>query len=103
MPGIMHLLRCLVFIEARQGCFLHLVYIDTKANLLADALSRNNLPLFLSKVPYANLQPTGSASGSTVGLDLSALEPSIQLYFQNGLAPSTQKTYKAAMKRFHSF
>ena len=58
VPGIMHLLRCLVFVEARQGCFLHPVYIDTKANLLADALSRNNLPLFLSKVPNANLQPT---------------------------------------------
>ena len=35
--------------------------------------------------------PTGLASGSTVRLDLSALEPAVQRYFQNGLAPSTQK------------
>jgi hypothetical protein len=56
--GIMHLLRCLVFIEARQRCFLRPVYIDTKANFLADALSRNNLPLFLSKVPAADRHPS---------------------------------------------
>ena len=36
-------------------------------------------------------------------MDLSSLEPSVQHYFQNGLAPSTQKTYKAAIKRFHNF
>ena len=36
-------------------------------------------------------------------MDLSALETSIQCYFQHGLAPSTQKAYAAAMKRFHTF
>ena len=36
-------------------------------------------------------------------LDLSALDPSVQLYFQNGLAPSTQRTYATAMKQFHTF
>ena len=46
---------------------------------------------------------TGSPSGSSGRLDLSMLEPFLQFYFQNGLAPSTQKTYKAAIKHFHSF
>ena len=36
-------------------------------------------------------------------LDISAMGPSIQRYFQYGLAPSTQKTYQAAIKRFHTF
>ena len=56
--GIMHLLRCLVFVEATHKCFLYPTYIDTKANHLADDLSRNNLPSFLSKVPNADPHPT---------------------------------------------
>ena len=55
---LMHLLRCLVFIEAHFGCFLVPTYINTHLNHLADDLSRNNLPSFLSKVPTANRQPT---------------------------------------------
>ena len=51
--GVMHLLRCLVFIEAHHDCFIQPVYIDTKSNHLADDLSRNRLSSFLSKVPSA--------------------------------------------------
>ena len=50
-------------------------------------------------IPHPAEPPLGSLSQ----LDLSALEPSVQHYFQNGLAPSIQKTYQAAMKHFHSF
>lgn len=53
--GITHLLRCLVFVEARHHCHLRHVYIDTKSNHLADDLSRDK---FLSKVPGASLTPT---------------------------------------------
>lgn len=55
--GIMHLLRCLVFVEAHHSCYLTSSYIDTKANHLADDLSRNNLHSFLSKVPWADPRP----------------------------------------------
>ena len=55
---IMHLLRCLVFVEATHKCFLHPTYINTKANHLADDLSRDNLSSFLSKVPNPDPQPT---------------------------------------------
>ena len=55
---LMHLLRCLVFIEARCACYLSPTYIDTKANHLPDDLSRNNVSSFLSKVPHANPTPT---------------------------------------------
>lgn len=57
-PGIMHLLRCLVFVEARYGYHLQPIYIDTHANYLADDLSRNRLSSFLSKVPGAVNTPT---------------------------------------------
>ena len=56
--GVMHLLRCLLFIEASMCCYLHPIYIDTHANYLADALSRNNISLFLSKSPDADPHPT---------------------------------------------
>lgn len=56
--GIMHLLRCLVFVEARYRCYLRPAYIDTKSNHLADDLSCNNLSSFLSKVPGASPMPS---------------------------------------------
>ena len=56
--GIMHLLRCLLFIEATRDYHLVPMYISTKANDLADDLSRDHLSMFLSKVPQADPQPT---------------------------------------------
>ncbi len=57
-PGVMHLLRCLVFAEAQLGCFLQGQYINTHANHLADDLSRNRVLSFLSKVPEAEKHPS---------------------------------------------
>ena len=54
----MHMLRTLAFIEAKHMFLLAPRYIDTKANHLADDLSRNMLSSFLAKVPHANTQPT---------------------------------------------
>ena len=47
--GLMHLLRCLVFVEAQHQCHLVAEYIDTKSNHLADDLSRNRASSFLFK------------------------------------------------------
>ena len=55
--GVMQLLRCFVFVEAHFGFYLYPSYIGTKANHLADDLSRNNLCSFLSKVPSADCYP----------------------------------------------
>ena len=55
--GVMHLLRCLAFMEAQIGCHLFGLYIDTHSNHLADDLSRNRACSFLSKVPSARRQP----------------------------------------------
>ena len=52
--GIMHLLRTLVFVEAHFHFQFVPTYINTHANHLADALSRNDHLSFLSKVPQAH-------------------------------------------------
>ena len=56
--GIMHLIRCLVFVEATLGFFVVPAYINSRANHLADDLSRDNRHSFLSKVPMASKSPT---------------------------------------------
>ena len=47
--------------------------------------------------------PVGSAAGPLAGLDLTALAPTVQRYFQEGLAPSTRSVYNSAMKEFTTF
>ena len=108
--GLMHLLRCLVFVMAQHQCHLVAEYIDTKSNHLADDLSRNRAYSFLFKVPEADHHP------SPVSLPLLSRLLDRQAdwtsptwrrqfwrYLQAGLAPSTQKTYQSAMHRFHNF
>ena len=55
---IMHMLRTLAFVEACNNFYLSPQYISTGDNHLADDLSRDNLPSFLSKVPHADRRPT---------------------------------------------
>ncbi len=52
--GLMHLLRCLLFLEASYQFQLSASHIPGINNTLADHLSRNKLPLFLSMTPRAN-------------------------------------------------
>ena len=54
---LMHLLRCLVFLEARHSLYLCPMYIPSAANHLADDLSRNNAVSFFLKVPSARSSP----------------------------------------------
>jgi hypothetical protein len=91
--GIMHLIRCLVFIEARHNCSIEATYINTRANHLADDLSRDHASQFLSKVPTANPQPS-SVSQALLRLLLDPravtdMAPAVQRHFEAGLAPST--------------
>lgn len=108
--GVMHLLRSLVFIEAHFNCHLKATYINTHANHLADDLSRNNLTSFLRKMPQSNPYPTqvpllllDLLLDPEAKLDLSSLAPALHQYFQAGLAPSTNKAYQTATRRFHNF
>ncbi len=60
--GVMHLLRCLIFVEAQLDCHLSGEYIDTYRNHLADDLSRDSAVSFLSKVPSADRLPTPTSA-----------------------------------------
>ena len=57
-PDVMHLLRCLAFIQARYQFNLIAAHIKGENNNLADALSRDNVGYFLSHYPQAQKQPT---------------------------------------------
>ncbi len=59
-----------------------------------------------SPYQFPSIEMASNASGSwSCGAwhGSSDLAPSVQRYFRTGLAPSTHKTYGAAMKRFHNF
>ena len=53
VPQIMHLLRCLFFIRARFHLDVWAVHVPGVQNTLADAISRNNIHLFLSQMTGA--------------------------------------------------
>lgn len=55
---VMHLMRCLFFFLAHFNVFLFAVHLPGRDNIAADALSRDNLPLFLQQVQHAAQQPT---------------------------------------------
>ena len=105
--GLMHLLRCPVYVEARFSFAIVPLYINMKANVLADELSRDPFSLEGTRGRYQPNTSLGPAAGpsprATSRLDQSDLPPSVQGYFQRGLAASTQSTYRAALRRFHTF
>ena len=94
-----------------KGATLYGEYVDTRTNHLADDLSHNRLFCFPSKISSADHQPTPTSTHPpsqppprySGRLGVSAMAPAVQRYFQEGLAPSTRRTYNAAMKRFYSF
>lgn len=53
VPRIMHLLWCLFFISARFNLSVEAVHIPGAVNTIADAISRNNLPLLFTQIPAA--------------------------------------------------
>ena len=57
-PHMMHLLRCLFFLEARYQLDVVCIHIPGVLNDLADDLSRNRLHSFRHKVPEVNSSPT---------------------------------------------
>ena len=85
-PHLSHLLRCLFFLEAACRFEHRVSHIPGRQNVGADALSRNNLPIFMSLFPQA---PTATP-----------IPPSLlELLFNNNLS-WTSPTWKSS---FHSF
>ena len=56
-PHAMALLRCLHFITAKFNLIISAAHLPGSQNLLADALSRNNLNLFFANHPQASPCP----------------------------------------------
>ena len=56
---MMHLIRCIFFLEAWLGFEVVATHVPGRENMLADDLSRNNYSAFLSKAPSAESAPTG--------------------------------------------
>jgi hypothetical protein len=57
-PQAMNLMRCLAFLSAKGDFRIQAAHIRGSHNIVADALSRDNLPLFRSCYPQANPDPT---------------------------------------------
>ena len=57
-PHLMHLLRCLFYIEAENHFTLSVTHISGETNTLVDDLSHNRLSSFLQKSPQASPLPT---------------------------------------------
>lgn len=66
-PVLMHMLRCLFFVEAAYDFKLVATYVTSADNNIADDLSRDNLCAFLLKVPTADRDPA-RVPGVAVGL-----------------------------------
>jgi len=64
---LMHLIRLLVFFAGKYNFWFTAVHIPGKRNVIADALSRNNVSLFRSQAPEADCHPA-QLSASLVSL-----------------------------------
>ena len=60
---LMHLMRCLFYIEAYHGFTVHCTHLPGAQNTAADALSRNVLPIFHLQVQGADPSPTPLPAG----------------------------------------
>ena len=101
---IMHLLRCLSLVECHFDFILVSKHLPGKLNILADALFLDKLPLFHSNYPQAHPNPTpippilpqllvGQMSDWTCTNWANLFRA---IYYLQGLAKSTQKTYTSA-------
>ncbi len=62
---------------------------------MIDGLSRDNLSVFFADINSVGSSGNGNTNG-TAG-NITSLEADVQRYFEQGLAPSTQKTYKSGI------
>ena len=95
----MHLRCSLVFIAAKSSVNITASHIGGTDNILADALSRNNLSLSLATGPALPIshpsRTLGSADNREARLEIAKLDQTVE-FFRQGLAPSTCKTYTYA-------
>ena len=106
-PGLMQLLRCLFFVEAKLNFQIVAKHTPGVENGLADALSSLSILFFPSPgKQQASIHTRQSSQRSAVpppGLDLRELDEVVRFYFQAALAPSTQRAYRSGKNRYLKF
>ena len=93
--SMMHLLRCLFFLEAHYQFHIVAVHVPGKDNVWSDDLSRDR------HLTIPTAIPPPAVGGRK--LDVSMLDEEVQFYFQRGVATSTLRTYRAGVNRYISF
>ncbi len=106
----MNLLRCLAYLCATKEFRIYATHISGVRNTLADALSRNNLPLFLSHYPQANQEATHIPAEVLDAVMLQEPDWTAKNWIARWnstwttlLAPTTKRTYGSAKKRYILF
>ena len=109
--NIMHMLRCLFFISEHHQFLVEAVHMPGKLNQAADAISQNNISHLLqvritrgSTTPNTYPRPgLAIVSRGSTRLDIPELDRTVHRMYQAGLAPSTQRAYKAGKKKYLEF
>ena len=108
-PEVMHLLRCLAFLEARFSFHIFATHIRGTHSVLADALSWNNEVLFRALFPQAHREPTPIPASLLDVLVVTKPDWTSQHWtqlwstFQTWVSDSTQRSYTAAKRRYVQF
>ena len=104
---LMHLLRALFFFCAIQHISLSAQHIAGATNDSADALSCNNLALFLSTNPQVAPQPSlipwellELVFNRSLLLDVSNLDQAVHGYLKGCVATSTLASYKSTQRHY---
>lgn len=106
-PLAHHLLRCFYFYCALFQFHHTIEHVPGVLNVAADALSRNNLPLFfslLTGLSFSGANPGHRSPPCTQArLGISCMGHTVRQYFANALAPSSLSCYGTAARRYFMF
>ena len=104
---LMHLLQCLSFFEANFGFSVVAKHIPGTQNSLADDLSRDKLSSFLQARDQATLSLQSKPPEPLLNYRPDWTSPAwrgmFRDTFENGLVPSTRRTYQAGINKFVKF
>jgi len=98
--------RLLVFLAGKHNFWFIAVHIPGKRNVVADALSRNNILLFHSQAPDTDSQPAQlstalvSLVSQIYNMDIHQLDQVVQRLYRAGLSSASHKTYQVAQRRY---
>ena len=96
--SLTHMLHCLCLYAAFYGFEFLALYVPSRENTAADALSRDNITLFLSLFSTGSTFTHSSGGGGTsagrpTGLELPGVDRVVQELFDSGIATTTASSY----------